>query len=553
MQGTPSRRLLFEDVVQALSSDSLTKFHASSKCSVSRAVRRRELGDTAEFRTQLYNSVAPNHTFEQVRDLPNALPVRFTPCGRFLVTICHNHADLALYQLEGGDLRSNWPKSFSQADSVSSDARTDLRNETDSCSFSRFFSHYYTVPVAHQGETLISDFCLASARGRFLILAAFSRGADNDGGDAAGPPAQNPNLNTNPTPLPAVRSCPVLEHFTLYLVEVETGQVYDRFIMENDFVQLEANRGIHIFQDMLCILSLRNQTLNILRIQESMGRFVHERAIGSVCNGDDEAEIARMATPQDPDASGDVECGLGNGKRRDAPFCGLMQRLLAYVYREFARRGNASKFFHVVAQYSMLLMLRAQLLHDDYVLIELGPEEDAGRIGSGGWPHFYLVYCLSKSEVVRLFQDRSLTLLHIFERYHDLFYDSPESAAAAWRPPPTEARTLRGSRSDIARRAQRALVHLPVRSVSNTPSPYLDRSLYSYDMTRVSMTSHQNTLHDFIKFTSVRTGLVRFRLGFGMAIPASNVRLILHPSLPFALSVTIGHMNLHTVLALPNR
>ena len=555
MQRTRPRQVQFEDVIQALSMDSLTKFRSTTKCSVLQAIRKRELGESTRlnFRRKLYNSVVPNHTFEQVRNIPNVIPIRFTICGKYLVTISQNHHDLALYRLEGGDIRANWPKSMATA----------MRNELESCSFSRYFTAHYTVPIANNRETLISDFCLASSNGRFLILAAFTRGPDNDQAEvhanldpAHGVQGQGDDQNL-PNQLPAVRSCPVLDRFTLYLVEVESGRVYDRFTMENDFVQLEGNRGIHIYQNLLCILSLRKQTLHVLRIQENLGRFILDRSIGSICNADDNYEIERVYgnnnnNHEDANVTGDIECGLGNGKRRNAQYCGIMQKLLAYVYKEFARKGNVAKFYQYISQYSMLLMLRVQLLSNDYVLIELGPEEDAGRVGSGGWDHFYLVYCLSKSTIIRLFHYRSLSLLHIFQNYHDMFFDSSDVAHTAWKPPRLNEFAA-SSRSELARRAQRTLIHLPARSVSNSPSPYLDRRLFAYDISRVSVPTRQNNAHSFIKFTSVHTGLVRFRLGFRTPVPASNVRLILHPILPFALSVAVGHVNFHTVMPDSNR
>lgn len=525
---------------------------------LARALRDRELGviGPRSFHLRLYNSLVPNHTYQAVRHLPHVYPIRFTPCGRYFVTISENKADLVLYRVEGGDVRKNWPPN-SRTTFASVE---ELRSERASCDFNRFFSLEYAVPLVNIGETLVAVFCLTSKSSRFLILASFSRPdaeAQNNNNNI-----NNNNDNNQAQDLPAMRMCPIIERFTLYLVEVETGRVFDRFTLEKDFVQLERRGGIHQHGNFLCILALRSQNVYILRIQESMGRFVQERCVGAECNEDDKAQIAPfVATGQRPAGAGgmggnnidvdiDSETGLGNGKRRNAPYSGIMQRLLVYVFREYVRRGNAHKFFSVVANiYSLLLILRAQLIDDDHLLLELGPEEDAGREEVTA-PHFFLVYCLSSTRIVRLFQDTSLDLLRIYERYHDFFYDSPLCAATEWRPPSADlidSFASRSSRSDLTRRIRRALSSLPVRSSSTSPSPYLDRHLYSYDVERGSTSIP-------IKFTSVRTGVVRFRLRIATLPNAEEqepATLLFHPTLPFAVSVlSMGvflNLNIHTI------
>lgn len=511
--------------------ESAPLFRERGHINLAKALRERELGRTAKFRTGLYNGIVPNRTCENVRGLPHVFPLRFTACGRFLVAIARNHVDLVLFRLEGGGRRANWPK-----------ARETRRGEreNESCEFARFFSTQYTVPIANTREVLFAEFCLSSARGRFLILASFVAAPQDDDADAEQPPPADGRL-------PGLRECPVLERFTLHLVEVETGRVYDRFVLENDFVQLEGHPGVDIRANMLCVLSLRFQTLHVLRVQESIGRFVQECAVGNACHPDDDAMLARVgAGPVDAneDDNGDVESGLGNGRRRNSPYSGLMQRLLTYVFRSYSCKGNRRKFFEAVGKYSPLVMLRAQLLDNDHVLVLLGgdPSDNAtaGR--------FFIVYCLSRSTILHLYEDSSVALLRIFEHFRDMFYADPMVAAADRHRLVSFSDAV--SRSDASSRAREALSALPLRPLMTSASPYLDRTLFSYELER-NLSTHAQSGNCF---TSRQSGAVRFRVGARTRSRIGGVNALLeivahadradtktsylfHPSLPFVVSV----------------
>jgi de-etiolated-1 len=55
----------------------------------------------------------------------------------------------------------------------------------------------------------------------------------------------------------------------------------------NDFINLAHSIGAYLYEDLLCIVSLRYQTIHILQIRDS-GNLVEVRRIGAFCREDDE-------------------------------------------------------------------------------------------------------------------------------------------------------------------------------------------------------------------------------------------------------------------------
>lgn len=509
-----------------------------------------------------------------------------------------------------------------------------------SCHFERFFTHMYQLAVAPVAETLVPDFCLATPGGKYLILASYAAPDDPHGA------AQVPTAMTGERAgIPAVASVPVLEKFTLSLVDVERGVVADRFVLTDDSVVLEGHGGVHMYGDLLCVLSIRHQTLHVIKVQENLGRFSEQTRIGAMCGSDDEVEIGRareaelcyqrrelemgmrrkvdlrfpfgsdagtgvdavvknartrltgaegirtplVATPsirqgrlRAPERTtegigeGDrhpppriggtqtevppTETGLGNGRLRKGFYTGLMQRLLVYVYRKYHQDGKQSIFYRHVEQYGLLVMLKAQFLDADHLLIRLGSHERNGRIPDAATSTcFFVVYCISSATILNLFENRSAELLAIFEKYRDEFIG--DAAVSATLPPPrnridgeddvqgggTQSSGLadrglreangeqgRSHRLGTAARDRRAnlktpvrirteLAALPVSCQTRNVSPYLDRRLFSYNIDRISALDGTKALSfrelNTVKFMSAEYGTLRFKLSSG--IPAT--------------------------------
>lgn len=393
---------------------------------------------------------------------------------------------------------------------------------------------------------------------------------------------------------------------------------------------------------MLCVLAFRSQTLHLLTVQEGPGRFAEEARVGGMCRADDELVIAtardaeaaytrRVArrraaaafpppaetrppdrsrvrrSPSDEDDSdgsvpdtgldrmppvsnAPVETGLGGGKRRLGFYTGLMQRLLVYVYRRYHRDGRQGFFYRVVGQYNQLIMNKAQFLDEDHLLIRLGSHERSPKPSDGTHNNtsFFVVYCVSSTEIVNLFENRSSELLSIYERYRDLFIGDGAVYATLpeTRGPPRDGGALNarpwGARSGAGSSAMRdsgsamdgrvllkwtraELAGLPVTCQTGNVSVYLDRGMFSYNEERMSGLNGTRavSLRDVnaVKFIGASSGRLRFKLAPGMAAVSAAGRgrrenngispaialhrrkkalFLFHPTLPFVISMEIG-------------
>lgn len=75
-----------------------------------------------------------------------------------------------------------------------------------------------------------------------------------------------------------------------FCVRLEDGVILDEKAFCNDFVNLAQGMGVFLYEDLLCIMSLRYQTIHILQIWDS-GNLVDVRNVGIFCREDDELFI----------------------------------------------------------------------------------------------------------------------------------------------------------------------------------------------------------------------------------------------------------------------
>jgi de-etiolated-1 len=468
--------------------------------------------------------------------------------------------------------------------------RTQTPVDSHTCAFSRFFTLMHNITLALNSEVLVRDFCFATSE--HLIFASVQIRTD-------------PEFPPPPTTPPAVASVPSLERVVLYLVHTESGEVRDSYVLPDDFIPLEGHAGVHMHRNLLCVLSVREQTLHVLRVQDSISRLMPVARIGNHCNPDDELEIARARDAElranVPDASDRCatsragstaldpgegtratrETGLGNGKGTRGFYTGLMQRLLVHVFKNHQQEQNERLFFRVVGQYSMLVMLKAQLLDENHLLIRLGSLERNGKAPDpSSSTCFLVVYCMSTMNIVNLYENRSAELLSLFETHRELFLADP-SVAAMLPPhrlsPSRLAANATQSHSNSAaleqnqsgapgtapaaggttmsnRRARSLLAALPVTVQLRNPSAYLDRRLFSYAEDRMMALDGSRPLSmrecSSIKFIAAGGGGLRFKLtpggnggaaaGAGPARDRRKALFLFHPYLPFVISMQLS-------------
>jgi hypothetical protein len=98
----------------------------------------------------------------------------------------------------------------------------------------------------------------------------------------------------------AIHGVPSIEKITFYLVRLDDGAILDEKAFRNDFINLAHSIGAYLYEDLLCIVSLRYQTIHVLQIRDS-GNLVEVRKIGAFCQEDDELFLhSHGQVPTDP-------------------------------------------------------------------------------------------------------------------------------------------------------------------------------------------------------------------------------------------------------------
>ncbi|GJN13025.1 hypothetical protein PR202_ga31358 [Eleusine coracana subsp. coracana] len=118
--------------------------------------------------------------------------------------------------------------------------------------FESFFKELYSVPLASSNEYICKDFFLYMECHQFGLFAT-STAQSNDSSATEG----------------AINGVPSIEKITFYLVRLEDGVILDEKAFCNDFINLAHSIGAYLYEDLLCIVSLRYQTIHILQIRDS--------------------------------------------------------------------------------------------------------------------------------------------------------------------------------------------------------------------------------------------------------------------------------------------
>ncbi|KJE93953.1 hypothetical protein, variant [Capsaspora owczarzaki ATCC 30864] len=204
--------------------------------------------------------IYPNTTFYDVK-VPLSQMTLFSPDGNYLITFGISTPTLRVYKLVRPTL-------------LDEEILTDASTARDRL-FEDFFSPHFELSFAHEGSWLHKDIALFANQGRHLIVATASE-----------------------TPRPAAIDIDAalvpcsLENITLHVVELATGALLDqrRFLKE---VPNWGHTHIHLQDDLLSVLSLREQTITIFKVKRS-GELAELVCFGQQCFPDDEQEIQRI-------------------------------------------------------------------------------------------------------------------------------------------------------------------------------------------------------------------------------------------------------------------
>ncbi|KAH9272013.1 hypothetical protein BASA83_005859 [Batrachochytrium salamandrivorans] len=150
--------------------------------------------------------------------------------------------------------------------------------------FDAVFKLKYEKILTGGSEMLCKDFCLFAPNKRHMILSS------------AVPSGCRPEEGRRfPSSLDCIRN---LDHITLWVIDIRTGEVCDKKTYKNDYVYLTNHAGVHLHQDLLGVTSVQNQCVYILKLENS-GKLTPVNTIGYFTHEDDEATIALQSEAEE--------------------------------------------------------------------------------------------------------------------------------------------------------------------------------------------------------------------------------------------------------------
>lgn len=79
---------------------------------------------------------------------------------------------------------------------------------------------------------------------------------------SAGPASSEPS----PRYPDALDCLPLLDNITFYIIEIETGRLTCSKVYNNDYIYLNNMAGVHLYGEILGIVSVKNQCIYLLNI-----------------------------------------------------------------------------------------------------------------------------------------------------------------------------------------------------------------------------------------------------------------------------------------------
>lgn len=205
-----------------------------------------------------------------------------------------------------------------------------------------------------------------------------------------------------------------LEDYTLYLVDLHLGKLCDTRQFKIDKIFLSHNQGLYLYKDTLAVLSVQHQTIHIFQILDGM--FVDVRRIGRFCFEDD-SYFFNSIFPNER-------------AFRETFISSLKHRLLSFLYRRALRISQDTrdpyeirKFCLYFENFNSLRLWKMQLLDENHLLIKYASEDVVTLKSTDGnnQVSFFVVYNMTESKVLAVFENTSKVLLDLFEDFCDSF------------------------------------------------------------------------------------------------------------------------------------
>ncbi|XP_042398548.1 light-mediated development protein DET1-like isoform X7 [Zingiber officinale] len=452
-------------------------------------------GASINFVRQFYENLVPGSTICDI-DCPDHSFRKFTDDGQYLVSVSRNMQDIIVF-------RPKWLSYSFKGENCDHQTLTQKAKKFDS-----FFTHLYSISLGSSNEFICKEFFLYLENHQFGLFATSTTQTHEV------PPIEG-----------AIHGLPSIDKITFHLVRLNDGVVMDEKSFCNDYVNLVHNMGVFLYENLLCILSLRHQTIHILQVRDS-GNLFDVRRIGPFCLEDD--ELFLNSNSQVTEANSFIS--------------GIKQRLLSFIFR---------KAWNEEPDPSLV-----QFLDRQHLLLKFG-STDGGVRNSDHHPAFFAVYNMETTEIVAFYQNSSEELYSLFERFYDYFHaDSRESVHANFISSHSnnihaleQLQSMKSKASGFSQYVKKMLGTLPYTCQSQSPSPYFDLSLFRYDEKLISSTDrHRHSTDHPIKFISRRQPNVpKFKIKTGLDTGGADNRVkrssfLFHPYWPLVLSIQQTYM-----------
>ncbi|KAM3330427.1 hypothetical protein ACQJBY_026976 [Aegilops geniculata] len=352
-------------------------------------------GATVNTARQFYENLVPSYTIYDI-DCPDYSFRKFTDDGKYLVAFSRNHQDLIVY-------RPIWLTFSCHEECDSHDLPANAER------FDSFFKQLYSISLASSNEYICKDFFLYMECHQYGLFAT-STAQSNDSSATDG----------------AIHGVPSIEKITFYLVRLEDGAILDEKAFCNDFINLAHSIGAYLYEDLVCIVSLRYQTIHVLQIRDS-GSLVEVRRIGAFCREDDELFLYSH----------------GQAAHGNSFLPGIKQRLLSFIFRKtwneepdqaLRVQHLKKKFYFHFQDYVDLIIWKVQFLDRRHLFIKFGSVDGGVTRSTDQNLAFFAVYNMETADIVSLYQF-----------------------------------------------VKKMMASLPYTCQSQSPSPYFDLSIFRYD------------------------------------------------------------------------
>lgn len=457
-------------------------------------LRDRETGQLHGIRTssyyasrRLHQNVVPNFTCINI-EKPSCFIRKFTPDGRFLLAFSADQTAVELYEYRGPAAAEHLLVDCSGDTFEMNGDNESTGNMIRSQVFETMFRLKFSISITQNSEQLNRECSLFTDDCRFVIIGSACFLSEESQTHYFDVYRNNESVSLS--------SRVPLEDYTLYLIDMQNGRLCDKRVFKNDKIYLSHNQGLYLYGNTLAILSVQHQQIHLFHIEIDPildeGKFVNVRTIGRFCYEDDEFLISSVSSSRS-----ERRPHRSIRPFRETSINSLKHRFLTFLYWDaHSDRHNSSgrlrRFYQNFDQLCALRMWKMQLLDENHLLIKYAHEDviTMRLTDLNSPPSFFVVYDITSTNVIAVYENTSPELLDIFEQMCDYFRNTRTQSLSQLTCSPSnnlysreiqqryKQTMINARKGGYSEAVKRLLAQLPISAQSFTCTPYLDLSLF---------------------------------------------------------------------------